>query len=39
MSKEAYDGDIRGFAAKFLPTLEQHLKDVDAVEDEIEKLP
>ena len=39
MSKEAYDGDIRGFAAKFLPTLEQHLKDVDAVEDEIENLP
>ncbi len=39
MSKDAYDGDIRGFAAKYLPTLEQHLEDVEAVEDQVENLP
>jgi putative membrane protein len=39
MSKDAYDGDIRGFAAKYLPSLEQHLEEVQAVEDEVEDLP
>jgi putative membrane protein len=39
MSKEAYDGDIRGFAAKYLPTLEQHMEDVEAIEDQVENLP
>ncbi|QIL76341.1 DUF4142 domain-containing protein [Hymenobacter sp. HDW8] len=39
MSKDAYDGDIRGFAAKFLPTLEKHLDEVGVVEDQLENLP
>jgi putative membrane protein len=39
MSKDAYDGDIRGFAAKFLPTLEQHLEEVGTVADQLEDLP
>ncbi|SMB93681.1 putative membrane protein [Hymenobacter roseosalivarius DSM 11622] len=39
MSKDAYDGDIRGFAAKFLPALEQHQEEVGVVEDQLEDLP
>jgi putative membrane protein len=39
LSKDAYDGDIRGLAAKYLPTLEQQFKAVETVEDQLENLP
>lgn len=39
MSKDAYDGDIRGFAAKNLPTLESHLDQAKRTQDEVKNLP
>lgn len=39
MREEAYDGDIRGFAAKYYPVLADHLAQAKQVEDQTEKLP
>jgi len=39
LSKDAYDGDIRGFAAKYLPVLQQQVTQAEQVQDEVEKLP
>jgi len=39
LSKEAYDGDIRGLAAKYLPVLQQQVTQAQQVHDEVEKLP
>lgn len=39
LSKEAYDGDIRGLAAKYLPVLQQQVAQAQQVQDEVEKLP
>ncbi|QDA59923.1 DUF4142 domain-containing protein [Hymenobacter jejuensis] len=39
MSDDAYDGDIRGFAAKYLPTLKDHLNQAKELKDQVEKLP
>ncbi|UYZ58540.1 DUF4142 domain-containing protein [Hymenobacter latericus] len=33
MADEAYDGDIRAFAAKYAPVLEEHRKQAEQVED------
>jgi putative membrane protein len=39
MSDEAYDGDIRGFAAKYLPVLKEHLESAQQVQDQVKNLP
>ncbi|MCB2380036.1 DUF4142 domain-containing protein [Hymenobacter sp. BT635] len=39
MSKDAYDGDIRGFAAKYAPVLRDHLDMAKEVDDQLEDLP
>ncbi|UOR04633.1 DUF4142 domain-containing protein [Hymenobacter aerilatus] len=39
LSEDAYDGDIRGFAAKYLPVLQQQVAQAQQVQDEVEKLP
>ncbi|TGE13487.1 DUF4142 domain-containing protein [Hymenobacter elongatus] len=39
MSEDAYDGDIRGFAAKYAPVLKQHLEMAEQVNDQVEELP
>lgn len=39
MSEDAYDGDIRGFAAKYAPVLKEHLEMAEQVNDQVEKLP
>ncbi|MBW3130689.1 MULTISPECIES: DUF4142 domain-containing protein [Hymenobacter] len=39
LSEDAYDGDIRGFAAKYLPMLQQQVTQAQQVQDEVEKLP
>ncbi|GAA3935505.1 DUF4142 domain-containing protein [Hymenobacter algoricola] len=36
MSEDAYDGDIRGFAAKYLPRLKEHLELAKQVQDQVE---
>lgn len=38
-SKDAYDGDIRGFAAKYLPVLQQHFEQARQAQAEVDKLP
>ena len=38
MREEAYDGDIRGFAANYLPTVQQHLDQLKDLEDQTEEL-
>jgi putative membrane protein len=35
MSSDAYDGDIRGFAAKYLPALKEHLDLAKQTEDQV----
>jgi len=35
MSEDAYDGDIRGFAAKYLPTLKDHLDLAKKAQDQL----
>ncbi|GAA4017206.1 DUF4142 domain-containing protein [Hymenobacter fastidiosus] len=35
MSEDAYDGDIRGLAAKYLPTLKEHLDLAKKVQDQL----
>ncbi len=37
MSEDAYDGDIRAFAAKYLPTLEAHRDAADKLADQLPK--
>ena len=39
MADDAYDGDIRGFAAKFLPTVQEQLAGAKEVADTIDDLP
>lgn len=39
MSEDAYDGDIRGFAAKYAPVLQEHLDMAKQINDDVEKLP
>jgi putative membrane protein len=39
MSEDAYDGDIRGFAAKYAPVLKEHLDMAKQVNDQVEDLP
>ncbi|MCC2545906.1 DUF4142 domain-containing protein [Hymenobacter sp. BT175] len=39
MSEEAYDGDIRGLAAKYAPVLKQHLEMAKQLNDQVEDLP
>ena len=39
MSDDAYDGDIRGFAAKYLPAVQEQLAGAKEVADVAEKLP
>ncbi|PJJ48507.1 DUF4142 domain-containing protein [Hymenobacter chitinivorans] len=39
MSEDAYDGDIRGFAAKYAPVLKQHLDMAKQVNEQVEDLP
>ncbi|UOQ54306.1 DUF4142 domain-containing protein [Hymenobacter cellulosivorans] len=39
MSEDAYDGDIRGFAAKYAPVLKEHLDMAEKLNDQIEELP
>lgn len=39
MKEEAYDGDIRGFAAKYLPAVQEQLAAAKEVEDEVADLP
>ncbi|WP_310397642.1 DUF4142 domain-containing protein [Hymenobacter sp.] len=39
MKDDAYDGDIRGFAAKHLPAVEEQLAAADEVADDIEDMP
>ncbi|MCR5887935.1 DUF4142 domain-containing protein [Hymenobacter sp. J193] len=39
MREEAYDGDIRGFAAKYYPVLSDHLSQIKQLEDQTENLP
>ncbi|RYU80080.1 DUF4142 domain-containing protein [Hymenobacter persicinus] len=36
MSEDAYDGDIRGFAAKYLPTLKEHLDMAKQAQDQVQ---
>ncbi|WP_324673378.1 DUF4142 domain-containing protein [Hymenobacter sp. GOD-10R] len=38
MSDDAYDGDIRGFAAKYLPVLKEHLTSAQQVQDQVKDL-
>lgn len=37
MQDDAYDGDIRGLAAKYLPTVREQLKAAKEVEDQVSK--
>lgn len=37
MSEDAYDGDIRAFAARRLPLLKQHLEAAEQVQDQLPK--
>ena len=39
MADDAYDGDIRGFAAKFLPAVQEQLAGAKEVADTIDDLP
>ena len=39
MSEDAYDGDIRGFAAKYLPTLKEHHELAQQVRDQLKATP
>ncbi|TGE26472.1 DUF4142 domain-containing protein [Hymenobacter metallicola] len=39
MSEDAYDGDIRGLAAKYAPILDQHLEMARQAEDQVANLP
>ncbi|MCB2409217.1 DUF4142 domain-containing protein [Hymenobacter lucidus] len=39
MSEDAYDGDIRGFAAKYAPVLKEHLDMAKEVNEQVEDLP
>jgi putative membrane protein len=39
MKDDAYDGDIRGFAAKYHPAVEEELDRAKDVADAVEKLP
>ncbi|QIX61637.1 DUF4142 domain-containing protein [Hymenobacter sp. BT18] len=39
MREDAYDGDIRGFAAKYYPLLNDHLTQAKQLADQTEKLP
>ena len=39
MSEDAYDGDIRGFAAKYLPALKEHLDAANQAQDQVKDLP
>ena len=39
MQDDAYDGDIRGFAAKYHPALQEQLSAAKVVQDEIDDLP
>jgi putative membrane protein len=39
MKEEAYDGDIRGFAAKYEPPVQEELAAAEEVADAIEDLP
>jgi len=38
MSDDAYDGDIRGFAAKYLPVLKDHLDKAKQVQEQVKEL-
>jgi len=38
MNDDAYDGDIRGFAAKYLPVLKEHLDKAKQVQDQVKDL-
>lgn len=38
MREDAYDGDIRGFAANYLPIVQQHLTQLKDLEDQTEDL-
>ncbi|WP_159437462.1 DUF4142 domain-containing protein [Hymenobacter daecheongensis] len=38
MSEDAYDGDIRGFAAKYLPTLKEHLDMARKTQDQVQEM-
>jgi putative membrane protein len=37
MADDAYDGDIRGVAAKYAPTLQSHYEHADELEDQLPK--
>ena len=39
MTDDAYDGDIRGFAAKYLSPVQEQLAKAEEVTDTIEDLP
>jgi putative membrane protein len=39
MSEDAYDGDIRGYAAKYLPVLKEHLESAQQVQEQVKNLP
>jgi putative membrane protein len=39
MQEEAYDGDIRGLAAKYLTPVRDQLRTVEEIADEVEDLP
>jgi putative membrane protein len=36
MAEDAYDGDIRAFAAKYAPTFKQHYQDIKQVQDNLQ---